>query len=221
MLFCRRATKRLVPFCLWRRSTRIYRLVLNWSESNMDHTNTKQILRLSTLEKRAEAHHMRAMERGNISQGLRAARWCKLSIPNWWKSRFPQSDHTATKAIMLNDDDVWPVPCPNCGKMKNNAIGQLKCTSSLTCDSCGAKLQFYNDVFADAVDNLRRTVDLSAMRGHHTICSKLHAKPRAGRISVRPPRIARSRTADRRPAALPCPTLSRGRPILRPWPTPF
>lgn len=58
---------------------------------------------------------------------------------------------------MLNDSDLWPVPCPQCGKVIEEQIGRLKGTVSLSCP-IGHKFGFRNNEFSHYVEELRKTI---------------------------------------------------------------
>ncbi len=59
---------------------------------------------------------------------------------------------------MLNDSDLWPVSCPQCGKIVEEQIGRLKGTVSLVCP-LGHKFGFRNHDFTHYVEELRKTVE--------------------------------------------------------------
>lgn len=66
---------------------------------------------------------------------------------------------------MLNDTDLWPVPCPYCGKIAQKEIGWLNQAVNITCDHCGGKAQFYKDEFAKSLENIRKNIDVCARSG--------------------------------------------------------
>ena len=59
---------------------------------------------------------------------------------------------------MINDSDLWPVACAQCGKIVEEQIGRLKETVSLVFPS-GHKFGFRNDDFTHYVEELRKTVE--------------------------------------------------------------
>jgi transcription elongation factor Elf1 len=59
---------------------------------------------------------------------------------------------------MLNDTDLWPVTCIECGHKTPMEIGQLKTKAEFTCHRCGNSFEFRTRVFANALEQLRATV---------------------------------------------------------------
>jgi hypothetical protein len=58
---------------------------------------------------------------------------------------------------MLNNSDLWPITCPQCGKVIEEQIGRLKGATSLSCPS-GHKFGFSNDNFSQYVEELRKSI---------------------------------------------------------------
>ena len=63
---------------------------------------------------------------------------------------------------MLNDADLWPVTCAECGNVFQKEIGWLKHAVSITCPKCGRDLAFRNDTFAGIVEDAKKTVEYVA-----------------------------------------------------------
>lgn len=64
--------------------------------------------------------------------------------------------------LILNDSDLWPVVCPECGHEIRKEIGWLKHTVRINCDVCGADSEFHNDAFVNVIQNLKQAVDAVA-----------------------------------------------------------
>ena len=57
---------------------------------------------------------------------------------------------------MLDDTDFWPVPCPKCGQVTQEKIGDLKHGVRVTCHGCGAHLWYHVETFLDALEKAKR-----------------------------------------------------------------
>jgi DNA-directed RNA polymerase subunit RPC12/RpoP len=60
---------------------------------------------------------------------------------------------------MFEDEDLWPVQCPNCGHISREPIGWLKESGRHSCPACSAKLWYDKNTFLDVLDDAQRAVD--------------------------------------------------------------
>jgi hypothetical protein len=60
---------------------------------------------------------------------------------------------------MFQDEDYWPVRCPNCGNVTYRNIGWLKANSSLQCSGCEAVLSWYYERLIRDLDDAQRAVE--------------------------------------------------------------
>jgi len=63
---------------------------------------------------------------------------------------------------MLNDSDLWPVTCAECGEVFRDQIGRLQSTDSVTCPRCGQDMKFRRDMFRNTIENARKNLDVIA-----------------------------------------------------------
>ena len=59
---------------------------------------------------------------------------------------------------MLNDTDLWPITCAECGKIFEKEIGWLKHSTSVVCPKCRSDLAFRNDTFLQILENAKGTL---------------------------------------------------------------
>jgi DNA-directed RNA polymerase subunit RPC12/RpoP len=60
---------------------------------------------------------------------------------------------------MFEDQDLWPVQCPNCGYETKKEIGWLKTNRRVQCPGCRANLWHHPETFIDRLDDARRAVE--------------------------------------------------------------
>jgi RNase P subunit RPR2 len=69
---------------------------------------------------------------------------------------------------VLNDADVWLVPCQTCGHITSKEIGWLKRSTSITCVQCGRAMRFHAHLFSQAIEVLRKGIEIAAGNGVFT-----------------------------------------------------
>lgn len=60
---------------------------------------------------------------------------------------------------MLNDTDLWPILCSECGHEMQKQIGWLKDQSSFPCEVCRRIGKFERETFLDVLKNVESTLN--------------------------------------------------------------
>lgn len=63
---------------------------------------------------------------------------------------------------MLNDSNLWPIPCSECGQITEKNIGEWKTTRAYTCSRCRMRMDLDQDTFMRAMQDVNQSLDTIA-----------------------------------------------------------
>ena len=69
---------------------------------------------------------------------------------------------------MLNATDVRPVTSQTCGHITSKEIGWVKNSTSITCVQCGRAMWFHAHLYSQAIEELRKSIEIAAGNGVFT-----------------------------------------------------